>query len=88
MMDLGRYEFSEGSSNKFWTIEKNSAGEYVATWGRIGTTGQGSKVYTQAEVYDKICEKVSKGYRLAPSKGVRLREIECSDDFLELLRKV
>ena len=36
---MPRYEFSEGSSNKFWEIELQGKA-FTATWGRIGTKGQ------------------------------------------------
>jgi predicted DNA-binding WGR domain protein len=63
-LECGRYEFSEGSSNKFWQILPRSDGRYEAVWGRIGTAGQGPKIYDEAEAYQKINEKISKGYRL------------------------
>jgi predicted DNA-binding WGR domain protein len=58
---LGRYEYKDEKSDKFWTIEKVGP-EYKATWGRIGSAGQGPKIYTEGEAYDKIQEKISKGY--------------------------
>jgi len=61
------FEFQEGSSSKFWEIERN--GTAVTTWwGRIGTGGQskekdfGTESKAQAE-YDKLVEeKTGKGY--------------------------
>jgi predicted DNA-binding WGR domain protein len=99
MLDLGRYEYSDGSSNKFWTIEKHGS-EYAATWGRIGTAGQGPKIYSEAEAYQKISEKISKGYTLvagpklteqAEAKkrvDVKRAERKEANNFLEMLRKV
>jgi predicted DNA-binding WGR domain protein len=71
---MPRYEFSEGSSNKFWEIslEGNS---FTTTYGRLGTDGQTSmKEYDSEEKarkeYDKlIAEKVKKGYTLVGGNG-------------------
>ncbi len=69
---MPRYEFSEGSSNKFWEI--NLAGKaFTTTYGKIGTPGQTTvKTFaTPAEAkkeHDKlVAEKTKKGY--APSGG-------------------
>jgi uncharacterized protein (TIGR02996 family) len=65
-----RYEFSEGSSNKFWDI--TLAGKsFTTTYGKIGANGQTSikKFASAAEAkqeHDKlVAEKVKKGYALA-----------------------
>jgi predicted DNA-binding WGR domain protein len=64
---MPRYEFSEGSSNKFWQIDL-SGKSFTTTYGKIGTDGQTTiKTWkTEAEAkkeYDKlIAEKVKKGY--------------------------
>ena len=69
---MPRYEFSEGSSNKFWQIDL-SGKSFTTTYGKIGTSGQTTvKSYkTDAEAkkeYDKlIAEKVKKGY--SPAGG-------------------
>ena len=36
---MPRYEFSEGTSNKFWDIQL-SGSSFTTTWGKIGTAGQ------------------------------------------------
>ena len=36
---MRRFEFSEGSSNKFWEIDLSGA-SFRVRWGRIGTEGQ------------------------------------------------
>ncbi len=61
------FEFTDGSSNKFWEIELS--GDTVTTWwGRIGSTGQSkSKKFADAAKakaeYDKlVAEKTGKGY--------------------------
>ena len=94
---LGRYEYSDGSSNKFWQILPDGHGMYAATWGRIGTAGQGPKLYDEGEAYTKINEKISKGYskvsgieqteakmRVEAKRGDRKDAI----DFMAELRKV
>ena len=66
---MPRYEFSEGSANKFWAITLSGKG-YTATYGKIGSNGQTTlKTFdSDAEAkneYDKIiAEKVKKGYAL------------------------
>lgn len=61
------FEFSEGTSNKFWEVEL-SGNSVTTRWGRIGSDGQSKtkefadSVKAKAE-YDKLVgEKVRKGY--------------------------
>jgi len=71
---MPRYEFSEGSSNKFWEIELDGSA-FVTRYGKIGTPGQETrKDWPSAEKakveYDKIiAEKVKKGYQLVGGGG-------------------
>jgi predicted DNA-binding WGR domain protein len=66
---MPRYEFSEGSSNKFWEINL-SGKSFTTTYGKIGTSGQTTikswKDNAEAKTqYDKlIAEKSKKGYEL------------------------
>jgi uncharacterized protein (TIGR02996 family) len=67
---MPRYEFTEGSSNKFWDI--TLAGKsFTTTYGRIGANGQTTikSFKSDAEAksaYEKlVAEKVKKGYALA-----------------------
>ncbi|WP_426751224.1 WGR domain-containing protein [Myxococcus sp. Y35] len=67
---MARYEFKEGSSNKFWEITL-SGNTFTTRWGRIGTDGQ-EKTQTFAspaeaeKEHDKLVrEKEKKGYVLA-----------------------
>src|SRR5438874_372325 len=61
------FEFTEGTSNKFWNIELTGT-SYTVQFGRIGTTGQTQlKTFADAgaaqRAHDKaIAEKVGKGY--------------------------
>src|SRR5450755_1882071 len=66
---MPRYEFSEGSSNKFWEINL-SGKSFTTTYGKIGTSGQTTikswKDNAEAKTqHDKlIAEKSKKGYEL------------------------
>ncbi|MGC4121748.1 MAG: WGR domain-containing protein [Myxococcales bacterium] len=66
---MPRYEFSEGTSNKFWEIELKDT-SFTTTYGKIGAAGQTTlKSYgdaaTAKKEYDKlIAEKTKKGYVL------------------------
>ncbi len=66
---MPRYEFSEGSSNKFWEITLSGT-SFTTTYGKIGASGQTSlKTFASEAIakkeYDKIiAEKVKKGYQL------------------------
>jgi predicted DNA-binding WGR domain protein len=66
---MPRYEFSEGSSNKFWEIVLEGT-SFTTTYGRIGTDGQSSLKEYDSEAqakkeYDKlVAEKTKKGYTL------------------------
>jgi predicted DNA-binding WGR domain protein len=65
---MARYEFSEGSSNKFWEIRLEGA-SVITTYGRIGTDGQSTMKDFDTEEqarkeHDKlIASKVQKGYQ-------------------------
>src|SRR5262245_53492296 len=67
---MPRYEFSEGSSNKFWEIEL-SGKSFTCRFGKIGANGQTTiKAFPSdaaaKTAYDKlIAEKTKKGYRAA-----------------------
>jgi uncharacterized protein (TIGR02996 family) len=66
---MPRYEFSEGSSNKFWEIELTGS-SFTTTYGKIGASGQTTLKSFKDDAaakkeYDKIvAEKVKKGYAL------------------------
>jgi predicted DNA-binding WGR domain protein len=69
---MPRYEFSEGTSNKFWEINL-SGKSFTTTYGKIGTGGQTTIKQFKSDAdakkeYDKlVAEKVKKGYQ--PSNG-------------------
>ncbi|MGC4093768.1 MAG: WGR domain-containing protein [Polyangiaceae bacterium] len=69
---MRRFELSEGSSNKFWQIERQG-NNLTICFGRIGTNGQtqvkslGSDAAAQAEHDKLVREKLKKGYREAAS---------------------
>lgn len=66
---MRRYEFVEGTSQKFWEIELEGE-SFTTRWGRIGTEGQEkSQDFDSAaearKAHDKlVAEKEKKGYRL------------------------
>ncbi len=71
---MRRFEFSEGTSNKFWEIEVS--GSVVTThWGRIGTDGQtkskdlGSAEQADKEAEKQVSAKAKKGYVEVASGG-------------------
>ncbi|MDQ3365855.1 MAG: WGR domain-containing protein [Myxococcota bacterium] len=80
---MPRYEFSQGTSNKFWEIELASK-SFTTTYGKIGAGGQTTikQFASDAEArkeHDKVvAEKVKKGYVLVgggakapPVKGAK-----------------
>jgi predicted DNA-binding WGR domain protein len=66
-----RLEFKDGSSNKFWKLEKTRDGSWLATWGKIGTTGQ-SIGYDSTTAQKKFMEKIAKGYQVV--NGAKIKE--------------
>lgn len=66
-MNRREFQFSEGSSNKFWSIELQDQG-FIVHYGKIGTNGQAQeKTFATADTakkeHDKlIAEKTKKGY--------------------------
>jgi uncharacterized protein (TIGR02996 family) len=81
---MARYEFSEGSSNKFWEIALEGK-SFTTTWGRIGSEGQSttktfnSEAQAKAEHDKLIAEKTAKGYRLA-SPGARAADQDFAEE--------
>jgi DNA ligase-1 len=71
---MPRYEFSEGTSNKFWEINL-SGKSFTTTYGKIGTSGQTTIKQFKSDAdakkeYDKlVAEKVKKGYQPAGGGG-------------------
>jgi predicted DNA-binding WGR domain protein len=72
--DMPRYEFKEGSSNKFWEITLDGS-SFTTKYGRIGSDGQETvkdwddddKAKTE---YDKlIAKKVKEGYKAVGGGG-------------------
>ncbi|MDQ3335286.1 MAG: WGR domain-containing protein [Myxococcota bacterium] len=87
---MPRYEFTDGSSNKFWDIEL-AGKSFTTTYGKTGANGQTTiKTFKSPAVakteYEKlIAEKVRKGY--APADVVRApngkRYFERGNEFWE-----
>src|SRR5688500_16458547 len=90
---MPRYEFSEGTSNKFWeiTLSKNS---FTTTYGKIGTAGQsttktfGNEAEAQKEADKLTAEKVKKGYRLAGAGASAARYVELADSRGEAFKEL
>ena len=65
---MRRFEFSEGTSNKFWEISL-SGNKHTVKYGKLGSEGQAkTKDFADAAAaqkdYDKlVAEKVKKGYK-------------------------
>ncbi len=70
---MPRYEYSEGSSNKFWEIAM-TGGSLKISFGKIGANGQtqlkelGSPAAARNEYDRLVAEKTKKGYALAGAK--------------------
>jgi len=64
---MRRFEFAEGSSNKFWQVQQQGA-SLLLQWGRIGTNGQSQTkdfagdAKAKSEADKLIAEKKKKGY--------------------------
>ena len=64
---MPRYEFSEGTSNKFWEINLDGS-KFTTTYGKIGAKGQttlkefASPDEAKREYEKLIAEKTKKGY--------------------------
>jgi uncharacterized protein (TIGR02996 family) len=71
---MPRYEYSEGSSNKFWEIHL-SGKSFTTTYGKLGAKGQttirtfSSEAEAKKEHDKLVAEKVKKGY--APAKPAK-----------------
>ncbi|MDC0709628.1 WGR domain-containing protein [Stigmatella sp. ncwal1] len=71
---MPRYEFTEGSSSKFWEITL-SGKSFTTRWGRIGTEGQektqsfASPAEAKKEHDKLVREKEKKGYELVGEGG-------------------
>jgi uncharacterized protein (TIGR02996 family) len=73
---MPRYEFSEGSSNKFWDITLTGK-SFTTTYGKIGANGQTTiKTFKSdgdaKKEHDKlVAEKTKKGYKLVGGKAAK-----------------
>jgi uncharacterized protein (TIGR02996 family) len=83
---MPRYEFSEGTSSKFWEIELKGT-SFTTTYGKIGASGQTTlkefaSTAAAKQEYDKlIAEKTKKGYVLVGAASHSSRaETRAEDD--------
>lgn len=78
-----RFEFTEGSSRKFWEASLAGA-SLLVKWGRLGTTGQqkthafATAAEARSELEVLVAEKTKKGYRRvdAPAQPPREPKLE------------
>ena len=90
---MPRYEFSEGTSNKFWEINL-SGKSFTTTYGKIGTSGQTTIKQFKSDAdakkeYDKlVAEKVKKGYQAANGSSGRAADDDDEDDDDKPAKKV
>jgi predicted DNA-binding WGR domain protein len=81
---MARYEFSEGSSNKFWTISLHG-NAFTTRYGKIGADGKattksfGSAAAAQAAHDKLVAEKTKKGYVLVDASASAM-----GDDYEEI----
>lgn len=89
---MPRYEYSSGTSNKFWEITVDGS-SYTVTYGRIGTVGQTStKSFADGATAQKkadaaINSKVRKGYMLVEAAELE-EEQAAADERLVLADKL
>jgi predicted DNA-binding WGR domain protein len=82
---MPRYEFSEGTSNKFWEINL-SGKSFTTTYGKIGTSGQTTIKQFKSDAdakkeYEKlIAEKVKKGYQASNGASARASDDDDEDE--------
>lgn len=80
-MSTVRYEFSEGTSNKFWEITLTDA-SFTTKFGKIGANGQttikkfGSAADAKKEHDKLVAEKVKKGYKPVGGKPAKAGKAE------------
>ena len=73
---MPRYEFSQGTSNKFWEITRDG-NQVTVTYGKIGTAGQtktkdyADEAAAQKDMDKQIASKTKKGYQRAGEGGVQ-----------------
>ena len=73
---LGRYEYDRGSSQKFYHVMVDTAGNYWAFYGRLGATNpQCRRFANSVQAANVLQEKRQKGYVFVP--GSTTSEFEC-----------
>ena len=75
-----RLENTIGNSNKFYEMEEQTGGEFIASWGSIGNSiYPAQKVYPMSDWTKHVNKKLNKGYHKIPSKK---RLVDVLDDNL------
>ena len=79
-----RLENTKGNYNKFYEMEEQGNGEFIASWGRIGSSVYPAQKNYPMSDWDKVFNaKINKGYHKIPSKsngshmksGKRLKDV-------------
>ena len=79
---MPRYEFSEGTSNKFWEIELSGT-SYTAKWGKIGgSTSMSTKDCGSPAAVQKAYDKL-----IAEKTELRNAELAAAERHFERLRE-
>jgi predicted DNA-binding WGR domain protein len=74
---LGRYEFRDGKSSKFWECLLAIDGTYLVRWGRIGApNGQSQTGLDAWTIEERVREKRQKGYCYIPGSPTSMVERE------------
>lgn len=82
---LGRYEFCDKGSNKFWTCIFNTTTKmYDTEWGKNGYGAQGTKRgLSEREAAQKIREKMNKGYKKSNAIDQAFKEKKALVEFVK-----
>ena len=88
---LGRYEFVNSESSKFWECLRDGENKdrYATRWGAIKLTKTKHNVKTNMTVEEaaiKISEKINKGYRLAQKSNDLMEVRLTAEDAANLLK--
>ena len=78
-----RLENTIGNSNKFYEMEEQTGGEFIASWGSIGNSiYPAQKVYPMSDWTKTVNKKLNKGYIVKTTKKPSKRLVDVLDDNL------
>lgn len=89
---LGRYEFVEGNSAKFWECLKDgdNPGKYATRWGAIKATKTKNNIKANmdlGEAAKKISEKIGKGYQFVDHNPNDVMNLRVASEEAEQMKK-